>query len=530
MHTPTTPKPQKLEAQVWELMKQGKPREAVECCQLLNRTYPNFAGGWRTTSHLAERMKSPEMALRAIDKAVTLEPENKEWKLQKGKCLMSLGLPQKARPLLLELAEQPLANGYQYATLGLLLSRLELHEQALEKYLEAARLEPGESQHFYNLATVHRFLGNFEAAEASLAQVLALNPDDYDAYKLRADLRRQTLDSNHVQELGQLIDAGIEDTRGRVEVLHAMAKELEDIEAYEQSWVYLKQGADTRRKLMQYDVGGDIDTMDRIREVYQAPLFDGRVVGDDNNEAIFVLGMPRTGTTLVERILSSHSQVYAAGELNNFALQLTQQARLAEPPPKSKTELVNLSASLDFSELGRAYIDSTRPATAVRPHFIDKMPLNFLYAGLLHLSLPNAKIVHLRRHPVDTCFAIYKTLFKDAYPFSYDLRELARYYLAYDALMNHWSSVMPGVIHTVHYERLVGSVEEESRGLLAYCGLPWEQQCLKFYENAQASTTASASQIRQPVYSSSVDKWRHFESQLQPLIEILEQGGLALDG
>jgi tetratricopeptide (TPR) repeat protein len=530
MHSTSVPKPQAMEVQVWDFMKQGKPKEAVACCEQLNRTYPDFAGGWRTTSHLAERLKNPEMALRAIDRAVTLEPENTEWKLQKGKCLMSLGRVQTARPLLLKLAQAPLANAYQYASLGLLLSRLELHEQALEKYREACRLEPEESQHYYNLATLYRFLGLFDEAEASLAQALALNPAEYDAYKLRADMRRQTPGSNHVQELSALIEAGIEDVRGRVDVLHAMAKELEDLEEYDRSWVYLKRGADTRRKLIRYDVSGDTETMARIRDVYQAPMFDGSIAGNANRQAIFVLGMPRTGTTLVERILASHSQVYAAGELNNFAVQLTRQARLADQAPASKMTLVDSSARLDFAELGRAYIESTCPATAERSRFIDKMPLNFLYAGLIHLALPNARILHLRRHPLDTCYAIFKTLFTDAYPFSYDLQELGRYYLAYDALMQHWTTVMPGVIQTVNYEDLVANVEEESRRLLAGCGLPWEQQCLSFYENAQASTTASASQVRQPVYTSSVGKWRHFEKQLQPLITTLEQGGLVLNG
>jgi hypothetical protein len=162
------------------------------------------------------------------------------------------------------------------------------------------------------------------------------------------------------------------------------------------------------------------------------------------------------------------------------------------------------------------------------PRFIDKMPLNFLYAGLIHRALPGAKIVHLQRHPLDTCYAIYKTLFRDAYPFSYSLEELGRYYLAYRGLMAHWESVMPGVIHTVTYEALVDDVERESRRLLEYCDLPWEDGCLRFYENRVASTTASASQVREPVYQSSVGKWHCYREQLQPLREILEQAGVDL--
>jgi tetratricopeptide (TPR) repeat protein len=529
MQSASANNPQALEARVWDFVKKGQLKEAVACCEQMNRSYPEFAGGWRTTSHLAQRLNNHDMALKAIEKAVQLEPENPEWLLQKARCMVSLGQMQAARPLVLGLAAVTLANAYQYAGLGLLLSRLDLHEQALEKYRQACRLEPGESQHYYNLASVYRFLGDFDAAESNLARALSINPADYEAYKLRADIRRQTTESNHVPELRALVDAGIEDERGRVEVLFALAKELEDLQDFDRSWSYLKQGAHARRQRMRYDVNGDIDTMKRISEVYGPRLFDGHLKGEDNSEAIFVLGMPRTGTTLVERILSSHSRVYAAGELNNFALLMSRRARQAQKGQSSKQELVGLSAGLDFAELGRAYIASTRPATADKPRFIDKMPLNFLYVGLIHLALPGAKILHVQRHPLDTCYAIYKTLFKDAYPFSYDLQELGRYYLAYHGLMKHWQSVMPGVIHTVHYEQLVADIDSQSQNLLAACDLPWEEQCLKFYENARASTTASASQVREPAYTSSVGKWRCFEKQLQPLIETLEQGGLVLD-
>jgi tetratricopeptide (TPR) repeat protein len=529
MQTKSAPNPKSMETQVWAFIDEGKLKEAAACCEQMNRSYPEYDPGWRTASHLAQRLGKPGIALRAIDRALSLAPDNTEWKLQQASCLMSLGRVQDARPLLLELAAIQLGNGYQYATLGLLLSRIELHEQALEKYREASRLEPTESQHYYNLASVYRFLGDFTAAEESLARAIAINPADYDAYKLRADLRRQTPENNHVPELSALLDAGIDDVRGRIEVLHALAKELEDLGDYEQCWASLKQGADTRRRVMRYDVSGDIDTMARIREVYSAQMFQGHIQGDDNGEAIFILGMPRTGTTLVERILASHSQVHAAGELNNFALEMTRLARQAQQGQTSKTELVGLSATLDFAALGRAYIESTRPATLAAPRFLDKMPLNFLYAGLIHLALPGARILHLRRHPLDTCFAIYKTLFKDAYPFSYDLRELGRYYLAYQALMEHWHSVIPGVIRDVQYETLVSGIEEESRQLLDACDLDWEPRCLRFYENTQASTTASASQVREPAYTSSIGRWKKFEKQLQPLIDTLAAGGMILN-
>ena len=276
---------------------------------------------------------------------------------------------------------------------------------------------------------------------------------------------------------------------------------------------------------MQYDVDSDIRTMELISRHYNGTTFDSQITGHDNGAAIFILGMPRTGTTLVERIIGSHPDVYAAGELNNFAIELT---RLAGEPGISKEDLVARTTTIDFAALGRNYIDSTRPGSGTTARFIDKMPLNFLYAGLIHLALPRARIINLERHPLDTCYAIYKTLFQDAYPFSYTLPELGRYYLAYHRLMQHWHRVMPGVIHTVRYEQLVQDTQTESRALLACCGLPWQDRCLRFYDSPLSSTTASASQVRLPVYASSVGRWREYREQLKPLIDILQQGGIAL--
>jgi hypothetical protein len=185
-----------------------------------------------------------------------------------------------------------------------------------------------------------------------------------------------------------------------------------------------------------------------------------------------------------------------------------------------------MTAKLDFHALGEAYISGTRPLRGDVPYFIDKLPFNYLYAGLIHLALPRAKIINVQRHPMDTCYAVYKQWFKDAYPFSYKLDELGDYYVAYHQLMRHWNEVMPGVIHTLQYESLVADIDGETHRLLQYCGLPWEDQCLRFYQNTQASTTASALQVRQPVYASSVGKWRHYARHLEPLRAQLESAGI----
>jgi len=188
--------------------------------------------------------------------------------------------------------------------------------------------------------------------------------------------------------------------------------------------------------------------------------------------------------------------------------------------------LVEQSAKLDFSALGEAYLASIDGRASASRFVTDKLPLNFLYCGLIHKALPEAKIIHVTRNPLDACYAMYKRLFRDAYPMSYDLTDLGRYYLAYRRLMQHWNRLLPDVIYPVAYEDLVANQEATSRSLIKRCDLPWQDSCLRFQDNPAASTTASASQVRQPVYDTSIGKWRHYERELEPLIRILEKSDI----
>ncbi len=518
-----------LEGRVWKLFESKNINQAVTSCKQLNRQFPKYASGWHTASQLAIKLNKPGAALSAIERALAVEPENKSWLLQKALCLSRLGRFETLRPLVDQLLPRNFATAYHCSTMALLLTQLGRRGEAVRLYEKAAAIRPDEAKHYYNIACLQRSLGDAEGAEENFTKTVGLDPSDYESYKIRSELRKQTPTRNHVEELERLLANGIADERGKAHICYALAKELEDLEDWDRSFHYLKTGADIRRNLMQYDVQRDLYTMATIRQTYGPDLFDGSTEGNSNSEAIFILGMPRTGTTLVERILSSHTDVFAAGELNNFAVQMTHLVRQkAGDKTVSRDELVEISAGIDFEKLGEAYVNSTRPFTGHTPRFIDKLPLNYLYVGLIHLALPNAKIVNLQRHPLDTCYAIYKQLFLDAYPFSYDLAELGRYYVAYHELMEHWNAVLPGVIYTIHYEKLVADLEAEAQRLVEFCGLDWQPQCLKFHENPEASTTASTVQVRQPVYQSSVGKWRNYREQLAPLIDVLESAGIRL--
>lgn len=418
------------------------------------------------------------------------------------------------------------ASAQAWDQLAFYLGRMHRHEQALKCYDEALLLAPTTASLHFNRAMVLRFLGKVDDAEAAVDRCLNLTPEDTEALALRSDLRKQTPARNHVAEL-KAMAARLQDPVGRVRVQYALAKELEDLGEYTAAFGALKAGADLRRARMQYDVAQDTAVMEKISTVYSAEFFARARAGCDNAEPIFVLGMPRVGSTLLERMLASHSKISSAGELDNFAINLVQQAK-SVGRAADRASLVALTQHLDFSALGAAYVDSTRPLTGSHKHFIDKLPLNFLYVGLIAASLPNATIIHIHRNPMDSCFAMYKRLFHNAYPFSYALDELAKYYAAYQRLMSHWRQVLPGRMVEVAYEDLVDDAETTLADVLNRIGLPFEPACLEFHRNASASTTASASQVRQKVYRSSVEKWRHYEAELAPLRDALVREGVQI--
>lgn len=516
---------------VWQSLHKKDLKQAINFSNQLGRKFPGFAAGWYAASHVAQNIKQPKSALTAINRALKLQPENVDWQLHRVSCLLLSGDDESGNKLMLRLlAASQTYTLAQLSQLAFLCNCIDSHAEAARLYQTLTDLEPKNGGHWYNLASMQRFRGQITQAETSLEKAISLNPEDYEAYELRSDLRKQTSKSNHIFQLNKLLERGIKMPAGEVRVCYALAKELEDTGDAEQSFRVLSRGAALRRKHINYNIDDDLQTINSIIDNFDRCLLSSDQKGYSTAEPIFIIGLPRSGTTLVERVLGSHSNVFAAGELNNFAVQMQQQVRQqAGAQSLSRQELVRQSAEIDFEQLGKAYLDSSRPRTGFTAHFVDKMPLNFLYVGLIHLALPEAKIIHLTRQPMDACYAIYKRLFQDAYPWSYDLREIAAYYLAYRRLMKHWHTVMPSVIYELAYEDLVSDFETRTHKLIKACELPWESQCLRFAENSTTTTTASAVQVRQPIYTSSVSRWRDYESQLQPLAEMLRTGGIHID-
>lgn len=504
---------------------QKNPATAATAVQQLISQFPQLADSWLAASIFAEHTAQFNKALQAIDKALALSPDKPGLQLRRLHCLQRCSQNNAALLLADRLAQTPVEDADFLSELALQCSQLQRYEQAAKLYQQALALKPDNATLYYNYATMLRFCGQLAAAEQMLDKTIALQPRDTDAWHLRSSLRKQRTDNHHCAELTAMLQQHDLSPKQRVQLHYALAKELEDLKQYPQSFAQLQAGATLRRNHINYQLADDLAVMQEIQQQFNQDLFrQPRPQGCDNPEPVFIVSMPRAGSTLAERMLGCDQQVQLAGELNNFATQLSrlvqlQAGQLQAGKKLDKAALVQQATQLDFATLGQAYIDSTRPLTGHQQHFIDKLPLNFLYVGLIHLALPRARIIHVQRNPIDHCYAIYKHLFADAYPFSYQLAELAQYYQAYQELMAHWQLCLPGVIHTVQYEELVSQPAQSSQALYQYCGLSWSKRVLQFHlHNKQASTTGSASQIRQPLYSSSVARWRCYQTELKELL------------
>ena len=410
------------------------------------------------------------------------------------------------------------------------------HLRAARCYERSVELQPSNPDYLYNLATSRVALGELDEAEHLFTEAIRLNPKDYGAWLNRSALRRQTPDNNHVEQLRYAKAHLGDNDPGLVQICHALSRELEDLQQYDEAFAYLQEGAHRRRLGMQYDVADDEAAMAAIAQAFGPDFFaSGPGRGHDSGRPIFILGLPRSGTTLVDRIISSHSQVESLGEHTTLALAVMELAgadRGAEHKQAlaaDKSRLIERATHVDFETLGQRYCRAIDGFGSKAPRLVDKTPQNFLYLGLIHLALPGARVIHLRRHPMDICYAIYKTLFRAGYPFSYSLQEVGRYYLAYHRLMEHWRATLPGAFLDVDYERMVTDTEAEARRIMNYLELDWEDACLQFHKHSGPAATASAAQVRQPIYRSSVGLWRRYSRQLAPLAARLRERGIPVD-
>lgn len=467
--------------------------------------------------------------IRQIEQAVAIAPHG-EYRAQLARLYTLVRRDGDAAATLRAAEAAPPADALGRDTMGCVYARLGDHDAALPHFVAAVDLAPENDQFRYNHAATLSFLGRTEEAEAVLEVILDRAPDDARAHHLLAGLRKQSPARNHVERLRAVHDRA-SPGRDRLLTGYALVKELEDIGDSVEALERLVAINSVHRAALAYDVARDTAIFDAVEAAW--PLLAQAPAGEGPTEApILVLGMPRTGTTLVDRILASHPGVESVGELQALPLAVkvasqTRSRTVLDP------ETILAAGGCDAGAIGRDYLARAahHQRTPAR-RFVDKFPGNFFYAGIAARALPNASIVCLRRNPMDTVLANFRNLFAIGsryYDYSYDLLDIATYYARFDRLMAFWREVLPGRILELSYEALVEDQEGETRRLLAHCGLDWSDECLNFHAHSGAVSTPSAAQVRRPIYRDSVARWRKHAAALAPVRTWLEAQGIAVD-
>jgi tetratricopeptide (TPR) repeat protein len=520
------------ESQAKAALQRGDLPTAIAAAKALVTAHPEQPTGYFLLGMAAVEAGHIAKAIPLIEAAVARGPEA-EHLAQLARLLITTrrdGPAGDAARAAMALAPQ---DALTLDTIGCVLVRLGDHKAAIAPFTGAVAARPDNLEFRYNLAAALGFVGQVDAARVQYEAILAEQPGHARAHYALAILARQTAQTHHVPRLERAL-AHATRPDDALRIRYALAKELEDIGKGDAAFAHLSTANAAHKSRIGYDFAQDAALFDAIEALFAGDATAPAAgVGHDDPAPIFVLGMPRTGTTLVDRILSSHPDVEAAGELQAMPLAVKQLAgtpsRLVIDP-----ETIAASGAIDPALLGETYLArADHHRTKNRPRFTDKLPANFLYVGHIARALPQARIVCLRRNPMDVIWSNYKNLFASQsayYAYSYDLMDIARYFARFDRLMALWDRLWPGRVLQLSYETLVAEQAPQTRRLLAHCGLAWDEACLSFHENKAAVATPSAAQVRRPLNADAVGKWRAYAPALAPARAWLEAQGIRTDG
>jgi tetratricopeptide (TPR) repeat protein len=438
-----------------------------------------------------------------------------------GQTLVVLGRLEEAEAAANRLIRIEPENPLGWTTLASVWTRLMRQEKALEAYEQAVRLRPDESRLRMSIGHVQKTLGRRADSEASYKAVLAMDPGIAEAYWSLADLKNYRFSDAEIETMQRLLASDGRERSNEAQLHFALGKAFEQRDQYADAFAHYARGNALRHLDAPFDIENFERRSTRIGAFFDKEFFAKRAgSGDPDPAPIFIIGLPRSGSTLVEQILASHSRVEGTMELPNI-INITHQFDDMAAARDGYPDTVGTAPIGLLTALGSRYLQETGPLRTGREHFTDKLPNNFSHVGLIHAILPNATIIDARRHPMDCCFSTFKQHFAEGQTFSYDLDDLGRYYRCYLSLMDHWDDVLPGKVLHLQYEDLVREPEPNIRRLLDHCRLPFEAACLSFHQTRRSVRTPSAEQVRQPIYTSGVGHWRHFERELQPLRQAL---------
>jgi tetratricopeptide (TPR) repeat protein len=505
------------------LQNQGKLEEAAACQERALSFKPDCAEAISNLGNVRQAQGKLDEAVECYQRALAIKPDYVDAHNNLGTALLTQDRIDQAvahyeRALVLNPNYAPAHNN-----LGNALLKQDRIDDARAYYERAIVLKPDYANAHNNLGNIFKEQGKFDDAMTHYGRAIATNPDYAEAHLNRSEIKSFRHGDADLDALEAL--AGNRDLPAdkALYVHFALAKALDDVGVYVRAFEHLRQGNALKRPQANYREADALQLFQRISKVFDRGLLD-RFQGQGHPSAapVFVLGMPRSGSTLIEQILASHPQVHAAGEL--AALEKMEWSGVfnagdpALPYPESFSNIDGAA----LRQLGQTYLRRVPALANGKVRIIDKLPGNFLRIGLIRLILPNARIIHTLRNPIDTCLSCYSKLFTNGLSFSYDLAELGRYYRGYSELMTHWRSVLPpDVMLDVAYEDVVDDLEGQARRLIHYCGLPWDDRCIAFHKANRPVKTASAVQVRQPLFRGSLQRWRHYETGLGPLLDAL---------
>lgn len=456
-----------------------------------------------------------EEAATAARQAVALAPNYPAAWLDLGTVLSDLGEREEAVQAFLRAVSLNPNNPAAHASLGHALVIADEMEMAERAYRTALSMRPDDPYCLVGLGHVLKTIGRTEEAVASYRSGLKLDPKFGEAWWALADLKTYSFSAEDRKAMADLLAIENLAPIARANAAYALGKAYEDARQYDDAFALYAHGAKIQRAQLHYDRSSTRTMTSRLISVF-TPEFMREHAGQGcpDPAPIFIVGMPRSGSTLVEQIIASHSCVDGAGELPILPDLLNE---IAASRPEGYPGAIGSLTAQHFKSLGEAYLERARRYRGTKKHFTDKLPQNFASVGLIALALPNATIIDARRHPLDSCFGTFKQMFARGQAFSYDLTELGDFYLEYDRIMQHWNEAAPGRVLRADYEDVVLDQEAQTRRLLAHCNLPYEEQCLRFFDSKRAVNTASSEQVRRPVYKNSLGAWRRFAPHLRDL-------------
>ncbi|MGL6158948.1 tetratricopeptide repeat-containing sulfotransferase family protein [Microbulbifer sp.] len=505
-------------------------RNDIQACIHISKLLAEIPGldakAWLLLSEVYRRTKRIEDALDAINKGLELQPNHPHYVAQQAFCLLSSGNFSGLISALKRAGELDIHDTWSLDILGMSSASIDEHKLAIHFYKKAAAIAPSTLRFRHNLAISQIAQGRTNEAEKNFRNIIKTSPLSGKAYWGLNLINRCNF--SDLKSLTQILHSERSPNEEKIFASFSLGSLLEKSENFDKSFEYYEIGNKLKRSQIKFSISQEKDRFSKIKQIFNEEWASNKEPGKQSDPIIFVVGLPRTGTTLIEKLLSSHSATNSYGELRNFGIALK---KLCKNPLNLDfdADTIHASARLPMHELGETYLRSIPRRDTYNRYIIDKNPFNFLYIPLIVKSLPNAKIIHMTRGAADTCFSNYKQLFSAVAFYSYNLEEVAEYYLLYRSLIECWEQQFPSHIIRASYENLVENPKHELERILNFCELPWEDACLNHTNIKDQVATASAMQVRQPIYHSSIEKWKAYQKFLTPILDTLNQAGIKLN-